>query len=441
MSIVTMRTTRVVVALALAMAFAPRAGALQRGGDQADTARMFAVQRWVAAVTEHAPGVIDTALVQVLKMSPEDRKFMAEGQQIFFRALLGKGVTTTTTEQKKLAEWGADKSRNPGATDFLKAAVVLHSDAALAGPVEILRGGAPARTDGPKLVWANDGEFGGAVVADWNWPFARSLVDFLASTPTTPDPFVSLWYHATSAALLRFGHYGEVNPHLERAIRLLPDDALIAYDRACYYEGLTLPRARQVLEDPRTEQILSPTGPGPIGARTSNASPSAQARTTQQHTERLKAEAEAERSLRRVLSLDDGAAEARVRLGRLIEVRGRHQEALDSFTAALIGQVDPVTAYYAHLFAARSARELGQLDKAAGHVREALTLFPDAQSALVAQSQLAMFSGDAALALAPIRHLSTLDHDQRQDPWWQYPMGPGRDADRLLKQLWASVRR
>jgi hypothetical protein len=434
-----MRMTRLAVVTTMMLALTASAGAVQRQGDQADTARMFAVQRWVAAVTEHAPGVIDMPLVHVLRMSADDRKSLTEGLQIYFRALLGKGVTTTTTEQKRVAELGADKARNPGPNAFLKTAAVLHSDAALAGPVEILRSPANQSASGPKLVWANDGEFGGAVVADWNWPFARSLIDMLYPSPVG-DPFVAQWYHATSATLLRFGHYGEVNPHLQRALSLIPDDPLIAFDRACYYEGLTLPRARQVLEDPRTEQVLTPTGPNSTGARAPTVTPAAQRRGNTD-VERLRAEAEAERALRRVLALDDGAAEARVRLGRMIDGRGRHEEALEQFTAALIGQVDPVTAYYAHLFAARSTRALGRLDQAAAHVRDALALFPDAQSGLVAQSQLALFSGDASLALAPIRHLSTLNHDQRQDPWWQYPMGAGRDADGLLKQLWASTKK
>ena len=51
-----------------------------------------------------------------------------------------------------------------------------------------------------------------------------------------------------------------------------------------------------------------------------------------------------------------------------------------------------------------SARALGRLDVAATHLREARTLFPDAQSILVAESQLALVRGDAAGA--PARELA-----------------------------------
>jgi tetratricopeptide (TPR) repeat protein len=265
-------------------------------------------------------------------------------------------------------------------------------------------------------------------VPNWNWPIARSLVGLLHEMPDAA--FVASWYHATSAALLRAMDYGEANAQLSRALTLLPDDAWLAFDRACYFEVLSLPRARQVLDDTRTWAAL----PGPSSVRV----PAAQAVGSPQQN-KMRAERDAERYFRRALALDPSILEARVRLARLLDSHGDHTDALRELTVALAGPIDETTAFYANLFAGRAARALGQLSQASTYVRNAVALFPDAQSALLAQSQLALLMGDASLAIAPMRHLATLDSAKRADPWWDYPMGPGRHAARLLGVMWAGM--
>ena len=51
--------------------------------------------------------------------------------------------------------------------------------------------------------------------------------------------------------MLKQGLYGEVVPHLARAGALLPDDALVLFDRASYAEIQGLPVMQVLLSDAR----------------------------------------------------------------------------------------------------------------------------------------------------------------------------------------------
>lgn len=95
----------------------------------------------------------------------------------------------------------------------------------------------------------------------------------------------------------------------------------------------------------------------------------------------------------------------------------------------------------AHVVATEGLAEPACSDGAseAEHYRNALRIFPDAQSALLASSQLALAGADVAGALAPIERLGPRSAEFTADPWWRYHLGPGRDADELLRALWASV--
>ena len=130
--------------------------------------------------------------------------------------------------------------------------------------------------------------------------------------------------------MLQKGLYGEVSRISQRAADLLPDDARILFDRACYAEIQGLPRT-QVLLTPmdvaiqRTGRAGRPPNPAwtpsqaalvgiPIADVTND---------------------EAERLFRRALRADPSFVEARVRLARLLDVRKRHDEAAAELATAL----------------------------------------------------------------------------------------------------------
>jgi tetratricopeptide (TPR) repeat protein len=320
---------------------------------------------------------------------------------------------------------------------MIEHAVVLHMDVAIfggpapAGPRSVGWLAAPP----PALVTELDGELVGSTEANWHWIFARALIDLMYPSPRD-DPFAPAWYHASAAFMLQKGLYGELGPHFERAAVLFPRDATLTFDRACLAEAMGQPRSQLVSEDLRQKQATArrqPTFvPGMLGAVGPPGPPTAD-QTNQQ----------AERLFRQTIEIDPAFAEARVRLARLLENRGRAQEALDELAKASkdIDPRDRLLQFFAHLIAARAHQALGHLEEANAEVRAALALDPDAQSALIVQSELAVRAADIDGALAPIHRLAQLAAGtvERDDPWWLYDIGPGRTVDRLIPAVWARI--
>ena len=410
-------------------------------GQRTGVSNVLVVERWSRAVLEHQPGRHDSAVDMVNAMTPEDRKRLASGLDVFLRTLTKKVVTTMETEAKRLAELGADASRKPGTNQFLARAAVLHSDAAMIAPYSVSAApqvSAMGTVAPGGIVAVDDGEYRGVVVSNWGWAFARRLLDQTQPGPAG-DPFVAAWYHATSAFMMQRGYLGEAAPHLERAMQLFSNDPRIVFDKACLSEALGLPRARQALDDPRTQQALSQPRLQPgfrSGAASNNVVSGKDALIS-----KVQAEADAERLFRRALSLDPAMAEAHIRLGRLYESQGRHGDAVRELTAGLANNSNDVAQYYGHLFLARALGALKRQAEAAAHLKQALGLFPNAQSALIAASQFALVNSDASGALLPMQRLSRIDPETRGDPWWHYHTGMGRYADTLLQELWDKATR
>ena len=401
---------------------------------------VLALQAWVDAVRTHTPGSTDASVATVTAFSFETRQDMNAGMGLFLTVLMSRKHRVKSEAEMLVADIGRSARENPGADAFLKRAVVLHSDAAAsqdlfpvhsASSVDVPSPVPPLLTNN-RIVLDKDGQILGEVVANWNWPFARSLLDLIARG--TEDPFMGAWYHATATLMFANGWYGEATPHLQRAAAVLPEDARVLFDRACYAEILGLPIHQLLLPDAEVPHDRS----GAIdwtGRR----------HTTQ--TEGLgipRAEvtnAEAERLFRHALRIDPSLVEARVRLARLLDLRKHHEEAAAELIIALAAHPIGEVAFYAHLFAGRATQALGRMDEAKRHYQDAAAIFPDAQSALLASSQLALLGSDVPATLAPVQHLGVRSAASLADPWWQYHLGAGREADDLLSDVWAMVPR
>jgi tetratricopeptide (TPR) repeat protein len=428
-----------------------------------------AIRSWVDAVKTHVPGRVDSPLITVARLSYAQREELNVGIEFFLHILVGGNHDTKGNNAAKAIAEITHLARNPDVDSFLKRAVILHSDAAeyidnfpspsgVAEPrpprsrtVEMRSG--PGRTSieledsvpplltSSRVVLHNDGQVLNEEIASWNWPFARRLLDLLGvdkrrrgeanRSRAAMDPFVSAWYHAATAYMFATGSYGDVTPHLYQGAERLPDDAWMLFDRGCYAEILGLPM----------HQVLVPER-DTVGQRTSGHSyGNSQGSLSVRIPPAEKTNAEAERLFRRALSIDPSLVEARVRLARLLDLRKRHEEAAAELKTALAGNATPVVKFYAHLFAGRATQSLGQSDIAAGHYQDALALFPDAQSALLASSQLALFRSNVAATLEPVQRLGAGSAVYTADPWWRYYLAAGRDADALLKAVWTSVPR
>jgi tetratricopeptide (TPR) repeat protein len=461
----TPRTARVVAALVLLSGPV----SAQKPRSTIDDASLAALQTWVEAVGSHTPGRPDASVTTVASFTYETREDLNTGINLFFAALMGWSYNT---DNNRAAQAIAAMGHAAG-KDFLKRAAVLHSDVAVHSDLHPRPATAAAKTpprrtpelqigrrpspetftlDDPpppllmadRVLLAKDGEVVGEVVSTWNWHFARSLLDLLGAGPRrkilsdgrpnpATDPFVSTWYHATAAYMFARGLYGDATPHLHHASMVLPDDALALFDQACYAEILGLPMLQALI--PETD----------VGQRARGSSVPTWTTPRSEAAVRIPpasaTNAEAERLFRRALAIDPTLVEARVRLARLLDWRGRHDEATSELNTALAQNPRGAVRFFAHLFGGRAAQSSGRIEEASVHYRDALELFPDAQSALLASSQIALLGSNVNAALESLRHLDARTADFQADPWWAYHLGAGRDADELLKALWAAVPR
>ena len=431
--------SRVTAFFVLALVAMPVGAPSAAGPDDITPAAVAAVERWIAAVQHHVPGQGDAEVEMVSALTFDERRELNAGMEFFLHVLLGNQPPTKTPGAKLLASVAGATRQVAGATAFLKRAAVLHTDTAFKREIDNITDVAPAgRPPGlpyspllsqRSLIRNWDGEILGNTLADWNWTFARSLVALLSPRPSA-DPFVGTWYHATSAFMFQRGSYGELLPHLESGTALLPDDARILFDRACYAEIQGLPRIQVLLSDAdvltmRTTRSRSDTITMPAHLRQFGIPPEDETND------------EAERLFRRALRVDPSFVEARVRLGRLLGVRKRHDEAASELAAAITAKPTGALLFYAHLFAGRSAQVLGKIAGAVEHYRSAAQLFPGAQSAQLALSQAALLESDVPAALESVQRLD--NSTTARDPWWSYYLASGRDADTLLREMWAQV--
>jgi tetratricopeptide (TPR) repeat protein len=332
---------------------------------------------------------------------------------------------------------------DPGVGLFIRRAAVLHTDAAIfaerfhvtpdAGPSPPPMPSGRRRTDPVSpLLWSDsvvmhsDGRIIGEMPANWNWPFARSLVGLLLPASGTglgtadDRAFVGAWYHAVDAYLMATGNLAELAPHLRQAAAVLPDDPHVLFDRACYAETLGLAYNQAVRDEPGLWDARSGAGVRLPSEEATND--------------------DAERLFRRAIDADPGYAEARVRLARLLELRGRHDEAAGAIETALAQASERHVVFYARLVAGRIAQARGRAGEAVDQYAEASTLFPDAQSAMVGASQAAFMNADVTAALTFVQKLGPGSEPFDADPWRIYKLGAGRDADALVGAIWARMK-
>ncbi len=125
--------------------------------------------------------------------------------------------------------------------------------------------------------------------------------------------------------------------------------------------------------------------------------------------------------------------EARVRGGWTQFQLGRNEDALQSFASAEVRDDRPL-AYWLALFRARTRDAMGALADAEAEYRQALALFPDAQSASVglALTLFRLNRDDEAETTARVVRQRSLAAD---DPWDAYSAGDARFVPAWLARL------
>jgi tetratricopeptide (TPR) repeat protein len=144
----------------------------------------------------------------------------------------------------------------------------------------------------------------------------------------------------------------------------------------------------------------------------------------------------AEQLYKRALERNPGLIEARIRLGRVLGLRGRHEEAVAQLRQAEPVE-EPILQFYVHLFLGGEFEALGNGVEARHAYERAAALAPTAQSPLLGLSRLAEEAGDRAAARELIARVLELPRvePERADPWWVYEIAQARAVDAMVADL------
>jgi tetratricopeptide (TPR) repeat protein len=242
-----------------------------------------------------------------------------------------------------------------------------------------------------------------------NWAEVRRYAFKKSFGRAKPEPEIReridrrAYYVALAAAILANGFPPTALPFAEKARRAAPLDPEVQLVFGCVAESLA------------QEELLR-----------------------HRESEAARLRDEADRALRDAVALDPDADEARLHLGRLLLVRGRLVEAEPVLEQVERRSGDDRQRYLARLFLGRVVEQRGRQDEAAGFYRRALEAWPDSQAARLGLSHaLEIAAGPgAARPLIAASLAESQRPDRAPDPWWLYPFGPPGVAKAALDRLW-----
>ena len=405
--------------------------------------RIDRLEAWLAAVERHEPGTADEPAVSVRLWPRADLQELAADLSVVVRLiddpqydvlwqveplrLRPRRTSYSRADERRLRGFAREAAERGGQNRFLKRGAVLHTDAAMLVEIEASssRGVESPRPD-RVIVPFGDGRQLGMEGTSGHWELAETLLDAVAPDPALDDT-VRLWHIATLAYRQR--HEQLDTWHADRAARLLPNTAEVLFFGGSLHEAFASPRLRSLFSSVSLPAGVS-FGAGSVRSEL----------------------AEAEALFRRSVELKPDYTEARLRLGRVLGQLGRHDEAareLRQVVGALSTEAATRSAtadtrllrYYAELFLGTEAEALDDRELARASYTRAAALYPDAQSARLALSQLALHSNDRAAALEAVRQTLVLPEGDggRDDPWWSYHVFQGRAADAWFDELYRSL--
>src|SRR6185295_520563 len=231
-----------------------------------------------------------------------------------------------------------------------------------------------------------------------HWELARMVLDAVKPGGTAApapghDEMVRQWYRATAAWMQHVEDHDTV--HLDRAREIFPADPDILSLSGSQRDTYAAPRIQSAVRS----AVL------PYGVTLAVAPERGELR-------------QAEAFYRRALENKPEHAEARLRLGRVLGLLGRHSEAARELHQALASVDENLLRYYGELFLGAEEESLSQYDAAFGAYHRAAALYPTAQSPWLALSSLGRRRGDRAAALSALQQLFDLPSTEleRDDP-------------------------
>jgi tetratricopeptide (TPR) repeat protein len=144
---------------------------------------------------------------------------------------------------------------------------------------------------------------------------------------------------------------------------------------------------------------------------------------------------QAQTAYRQAIALDPTLAEAHLRLGHVLLLTGKVDEADAAFARASAETGDRRWRYLAEMLRADGADARGDRAAARRHYQAATDAWPDAQSPVLALSRLEASAGDWPAAQARLAALEPRVGGRAEDPWWAYGFGQAWRIDAGLSTL------
>jgi tetratricopeptide (TPR) repeat protein len=357
---------------------------------------------WKTSVARHKPGALDAAAVSIGSWPSSDLETVIgavvelTGQKMPRKYRLPSALKNRYLEFKNTVKGKLANEPN----SILKRGALLHTDIAILG-LETGKADAPDS----EISLVHDG-LGVATGGGQHWELARLLLNAISPNPSK-DEMVRRWYIATTAHMLSCRERIYADQNLKRALDVIPNDATLLFYAGALHESYASPKSQNALPPPGFHYQF--------GAKKSEL-------------------ALAQQFLTQSVESNPKFKEAHLRLGRVMGLSGDHKEAIAELQKSDATLTNPKLKYYASLFLGYEHAALGRNEKARECFDRASTLFPAAQSPLLAASYLARSNGDSGNALRYIQKVFSLppDSGQANDPWWEYEREYVRDSDSLI---------
>jgi len=413
--------------------------------------RIGRLEQWLEAVERHEPGAADDPLMRVaswdrttlwrvwvdllslvsLVREPEVLLFSAPAESEPFSGFYRlpptqrrmRVIAYSRAEISRLKSIAKETVTRGGEDLILKRGASLHADIVMLGADTALTPDAARQPrSSTVMLFLSDGQQTGVSDASVHWEMGRRLLDKVRSQTSRtlhPDPgsdeTVRLWYLVSNVFMQATE---QLDPwHVDRAVQLFPRDPAMLFFAGCAREMFSGPQIQNVLESTtlRRDQFSLVGNEG------------AELRS-------------AERLLRESLEHDPKQPEARIRLGRILGRRGRHQDAIVELRQATMDTRNRLLQYYGLMFLGAEADALALTDEASQAYERALELFPLAQSPRLALGALAARHGDRADAFSAVQPvLVREDMQPSDDPWWSYYTSQTRGLEGLVTALHAAI--